>query len=247
MACLAFCHMLCRLEIKIPHGHHGSSTNRMRPQRLTKPYRGHSDLSHGFTLVEVMLATLFLAILTVGMLTGITFASRTTRLNGNAMAAKNIAQGYFEAMAIDDFADVGPANYPDIDYNSNPPVWLDEALNIRCRVQFKFKGFGTLENATASNLTDTNMQWEPNEWAGDVVCLVSGQGAGQFVTIDSNTLNTLHLLENLDVVPNNGTKYMINNGKTVEITTTWQYMGKEYSQTIESLVVNYRNSANLGF
>jgi hypothetical protein len=39
---------------------------------------------------------------------------------------------------------------------------------------------------------------------------------------------------------------MINNGKTIEITTTWQYRGKEYSQTIESLVVNYRGE-ELGF
>ncbi|HNY27766.1 MAG TPA: hypothetical protein PKH31_10330, partial [Candidatus Sumerlaeota bacterium] len=50
------------------------------------------------------------------------FASRLTRLSSNAIAAKNIAQGFFEKMAIDEFKNVGPTNYPDIAYSSNPPL-----------------------------------------------------------------------------------------------------------------------------
>jgi hypothetical protein len=42
-------------------------------------------------------------------------------------------------------------------------------------------------------------------------------------------------------------KYLINNGKTVQITTTWEYMGQEYSQTIRSLIVNRKNTKELGF
>ena len=203
--------------------------------------------SIGFTLVEVMVASLMLALLSVAMFTGSTFASRMARINSNAIAAKNVAQGYFERMAIDNFANIGPTQYPDINYDSVPPVWLDRAMDIRCRIQFSFKGFGTLTNASANSLTDSNSIWETDEWAGDMVYLISGAGAGQFAQINTNTPSTLQLATALAVAPLAGAKYMINNGKTVEITTTWRYLGKEYSQTIESLVNNYRNSSNFGF
>ncbi|NQU45255.1 hypothetical protein HQ520_18385, partial [bacterium] len=133
---------------------------------------------------------------------------------------------------------------------SDPPVWLDQALDIRCKVEFVFKGFGTLTQGDANSLTDSSATWsteDSGEWAGDVVYLVSGPGAGQFAEIASNSATALQLSTALVYPPAAGTKYMVNHGKTVEITTTWEYMGKEYFQTIESLVINYRNSSDWGF
>ena len=218
----------------------------MRKILLHEDHCGRSSRS-GFTLVEVMFAMAILAFLALGILSALTFASHMTRLNTNAIAAKNIAQGYFEKMAIDEFRDIGPTHYPDIDDDSNPPQYLDHAMDIRCRVQFAFKGFGTITNASTSNLTDSAVNWQSNEWAGDTVFIVSGQGASQFEQIASNSASTLSLADTLAVAPYPGAKFMINNGKTVEITTTWEYRGRQYSATVESLIVNYRNSAQLGF
>lgn len=241
---------LPRNSLEVETGHETGKTNTgydMKRVSLISRKLITDRSSAGFTLVEVMVAAVLLVILAVAMLTTMTVASQMTRLNCNAIAAKNIAQGYFERMAIDDFADVGPTLYPDIDYDSNPPVWLDQALNIRCKVTFKFKGFGTLENSSANNLTDAKADWDKDEWSGDTVFLISGTGAGQFAIIDFNTPNTLHLAGSLAVAPKKGTKYLINHGKTVEITTTWLYLGKQHTQMIESLIINYRNSPNLGF
>ena len=66
-------------------------------------------------------------------------------------------------------------------------------------------------------------------------------------TVAFNTPNTLHLEEALTYAPHQSTRYMINNGKTVEVTTSWTYRGREYRQTVESLVVNGRNAGSLGF
>lgn len=194
----------------------------------------------GFSLVEVMVAAALLAAIAMSILATMTYASQVTRLNGYAITAKNIAQGFFERMQIDNFENVSAENYPDIEYDSNPPVWLDQALGIRCQVRFRFTGFGEITNASANNLTDNNMGWEKDEWNGNTVFLTEGQGAGQFAEIDFNTPNTLHLVGSLEIAPKKGTKYMINNGKTVQITVSYVFRGKTYSQAISSLIIDRR-------
>ncbi len=200
----------------------------------------------GFSLVEVLVAMALLLLMSASVISAFVFASRLSRLSSNAIAAKNIAQGFFEKMAIDEFKNVGPTQYPDIEYDSVPPLWLDRAVDIRCKVQFEFSGFGTIENGSANNITDAKALWEHNQWVGDTLCIVSGPGMGQMATIETNTPNTIHHTD-LTYAPKKGAKYLINNGKTVQITTTWEYMGKEYSQTIRSLIVNRKNTKDLGF
>jgi len=198
-------------------------------------------------LVEVLVAMALLLLMSGSVISAFIFASRLTRLSSNAIAAKNIAQGFFEKMAIDEFKNVGPTNYPDIAYSSNPPLWLDRADDIRCKVHFSFSGFGTVTNGSANNITDNAAGWEIDQWVGDTLCIVSGPGMGQTAVITSNTPNTIHHTD-LDTAPKKGAKYLINNGKTVQITTTWEYMGKEYSQTIRSLIVNRKNNTeDMGF
>ena len=80
-----------------------------------------------------------------------------------------------------------------------------------------------------------------------MIYLISGAGAGQFAGITGNTESTLNLSETFRFAPDPTTRYMINNGKTVEITTTWEFRGKSYSESIESLIINHRNDADLGF
>ena len=77
--------------------------------------------TRGFSLIEVMIAIAILAIMIFSMISSMVFSARATRFNTNSIAAKNVAQGYFERMAIDTFANVGSAQYPDVDYDSNPP------------------------------------------------------------------------------------------------------------------------------
>ncbi len=204
-------------------------------------------LRYGFSLLEVVISITLLVLISVSIITSLMYSYRITRINTNAIAAKNIAQGFFEKMAIDTFANVGTVHYPNINYDNDPPVWLDEAMNMSCRVEFAFKGFGTTEAGSLTSLVDNDTNWETNEWAGDTVYLVAGKGISSFAPIISNSVHTLHLGDTLAVAPDTTTKYMINNGKTVEITTTWEYCGKSYSQTIESLTVNYRGDSNLGF
>lgn len=211
----------------------------MFPLRRRQPERGLS-------LLEAMIAGAILAFVSVTTISGMIYSSRASRLNTNSIAAKNIAQGFFERMAIDRFNNVGPNAYPNIAYNDPNPVYLDESMGIRCRVDFAFKGFGLAESGSATSLRDDDANWETDEWAGDTVYLVDGYGAGQFALIRSNTSNQLNFDSSILFPPDSTTKYMVNNGKTVEITTTWQYMGKTYTSTIESLVINSRNEP-LGF
>jgi len=212
-----------------------------------------AERGRGFTLTEVMVSVAILAFITTAAITSLTFSARATRINANAIAAKNIAQGFFERMNADAFANVGPTNYPNIGYSSNPPVYLDEGMNIKCAVSFGFKGYGVLTAASTKNrLVCTSPSggspgWNSGEWAGDTVYLVSGTGVGQYSSIASSDADSLTLDPALAFSPDETTRFMINNGKTVEVATTWEYLGREYSQTISSLIINYRDADDFGF
>lgn len=202
----------------------------------------------GFSLAELIVAIGLLASLALTVGSAMAYASRTARLNGHAITAKNIAQSFLERMLVDDYENIGPAGYPDIDFGADPSVWLDHAPAIPCKIEFEFKGFGRLlENSSVNNLTDANALWERDEWAGDLVYLLEGPGAGQFVKVRGNTANTLHLDSRLKVKPGKGTKYMISHGKTVKVTATWKYLGQEHSQSVESLIVDFRNGGRIDF
>lgn len=207
--------------------------------------------TRGLSLVEVVISAFILAFISISIISAIGYSSRATRINSNALAAKSIAQSYIEKMAVDSFTSVSAQNYPDIS-ETDDTVWLDQGLGIRCGVSFRFKGFGRIDDGCSANqviarLEPWHASWKENEWAGDTLYLVEGKGMGQFATIQSNTADQLTLSKNLLIIPDSTTRYMINSGKTVEITTTWHYRNrKAHTQKIESLIVNYRNE-DIGF
>lgn len=213
----------------------------------------HRNNVSGFSLIEVIIASVILTLISVCLLVSLIQSSHAARINSNAFSAKNITQSYFERMALDRFDNVNPpvtasgyvapkGGYPTIEYDSANPVYLDKALNIRCKVEFKFKGTGVAESGSVNTLQDTQANWVTDEWAGSILYIVSGKGAGQFAPITSNNANTITCGSNFVIAPAAGSGFMINNGRTVEITTYWQYRGKEHHQTVRSLITNDRNN-----
>lgn len=197
-----------------------------------------------FTLIEVMVAMMLFVAFSLSMIGSILFASKATRLNSNAIAAKNVAQGLFEQMAADNFNNVTAANYPDIPFGTGA-IYLDESLGIECSIDYEIKGYGIATSGTSTTLTDSSIPgddspevWTDDEWIGDVVFFIDGAGQGQFSTITDNDSNTL-TFDSVSSPPGNGTVYLINKGKTIEITTRWIYRGRPepYQQTIESLII----------
>ncbi|MCX8037386.1 MAG: prepilin-type N-terminal cleavage/methylation domain-containing protein [Candidatus Sumerlaeia bacterium] len=193
----------------------------------------------GFSLLEILIALPILALVSMALVSGTVFASRLSRIVCNQVAAKNIAQSYFERMAIDDFDDVTPANYPSVTLATSPPLYLDSVRRTRCTVDIVITGYGRAESGSASSITDTDASWTPNEWTGNTVLLIGGRGRGQRAQITGNSNNTLNLNAKLNPTPDATTWYAINGGKTVRITTRWSYLGKEYRARIESLVINW--------
>ncbi len=228
-----------------------------------------------FSLVEVVIAMGILALLTLSIISSITFSSRATRLNSNRSTAKNIAQGILEDMMADNFWSVGGPNEIDSTgvagayvtiptpapgatppYANPTPVWIDQALGIATRVTYKFSGFGVAESGSTTTLVDnyrvnaagtqisgTAPNWQPGEWVGSQIYIVAGTGSGQFSTITANTANTLTFSPALLIACDSTSVYMINGGKTVTITTEWSYLGNNYIQTLEGMVVNTRGTS----
>jgi len=201
--------------------------------------RFRRDSEPGFSLLEILIALPILAIVSLALVSVVTFASRISRIVSNQVAAKNVAQSYFERMAIDDFSRVTKDNYPSVTLDSSPVLYLDHVRKTRCSVDIEITGYGTADAGSANSLVDTDAGWKANEWTGNVLFLLSGQGYGQRGTIKSNTANTLTVDGALNPAPTSGTKYAINGGKTVRVETNWKYLGKSYREKIESLVVDW--------
>lgn len=51
--------------------------------------------------------------------------------------------------------------------------------------------YGTATSGTTTTLVDNNKRWKVNQWAGKRLLITGGTGAGQELTITSNTLTTL--------------------------------------------------------
>ena len=208
--------------------------------RGTGPGVGRGRLrGGGFSLLEIATALPILAFVSLAVVSAIVFASRASRIVANQIAAKNIAQSFFERMAIDEFTSVTLANYPSITLNSSPPLYLDFVRGSKCAVDIVITGYGYADSGTATTLVDNDAAWQPNEWVGNTVFLVHGQGRGQRRRIINNTAHTLVLDSDLSPPPASNTYYLINGGKTVRITTRWRYLGKDYRARIESLVIDW--------
>jgi type II secretory pathway pseudopilin PulG len=193
----------------------------------------------GFSLTEVLIALPILAFVALAFVTSMIYASRVSRITTNQIVAKNIAQSYFERMAIDDYGDVTPANYPSVTMETSPPLYLDRIRGTRCTVNIEISGYGTAENGGSNSLTDNNATWRVNQWAGNTLLITGGRGRGHRTSIVSNTATTLNLADSLDPAPGAGSEFIINGGKTVRITTQWAYLGKTYAAGIESLVIDW--------
>ncbi|MCX7044476.1 MAG: prepilin-type N-terminal cleavage/methylation domain-containing protein [Candidatus Sumerlaeota bacterium] len=202
----------------------------------------------GFTLIEVAIAAAVLTLVSISLISSYIYSSRATRLNTNFILAKNLAHSYFEKMMIDKFADVNPSNYPNVDRaaSTSNTVYIDQALGIKASVTFVFKGFGRASGGGGSSLTQSDQTWVANEWKNNTLYIVDGLGRGAYRTIAGNSANSLTLGGAAIPSLNGTTRYMINNGKTIEITITWDYMKRAYSSSTRSLVVNRYNDPNLG-
>jgi hypothetical protein len=69
--------------------------------------------------------------------------------------------------------------------------------------------FGTAESGDSSTLTDNDKNWASNQWAGKVLVIIAGTGAGQVRKITSNTATSLTVDSNFLITPDNTSQYVI--------------------------------------
>ena len=79
-----------------------------------------------------------------------------------------------------------------------PTISLEN--NQQCDHQFILEG--QVSSATAGSLTDLKKNWPINIWAGKILTLIDGLGAGQSVRVASNTANKIFLASNWLTIPN---------------------------------------------
>src|SRR4030042_5186432 len=85
---------------------------------------------------------------------------------------------------------------------------------------------GTASSGSSTTLTDSTKYWAINEWAGRVVNIIGGTGAGQKKTILSNTATELTVSAVWTIDPDNTSEYSITTVFNGEYTNPPDMSGK---------------------
>ncbi|NUP89273.1 MAG: hypothetical protein HUU25_05565 [Candidatus Sumerlaeia bacterium] len=197
----------------------------------------------GISLVSTMVGIVLVAGLLITNAATLIYTARTSRIVSYRLAARNVAQGVYERMIADLYTNVTPANYPSVASSEASAPVLDSLNNLRAGLTIEIQGDQQVTSATASSITVTGANWEPNRWAGNVVCLTAGRGFGQRALITGNTPDTLNVSllgmgqPTFVITPDATTQFAINGGKMVRITASFQDRGRTYTETLTGLVV----------
>lgn len=206
----------------------------------------------GVTLVELLVSTGLLALLAMSFMLGVAYNARALDGNRRVMEALQVAQYYEGLIHGSDFSRFGR---PDLDENEweaqfseDQTHTIDDGVSrpFTYTVSFRHVGWGDVSNAGSTtlrrNFADGEEQWITDEWAGQYVVITRGRGEGQIMRVLSNTSNTLNVTQDISgatsipwtIVPDNTSRFFINNGKTVHMTVTWEGMrpGMEIRRTI---------------
>lgn len=195
----------------------------------------------------MLLATVFgaalIALLILTNIASLVYSARSARILSYRLAARDVVQGVLEQMYADAFEDVDPANYPSLDASDPGAPVLDSLQDMRCAITIEIEGEREVTSATPNSVTVNGADWEPNRWVGNTVFVTGGPGLGQRALITANTADTLttSLIGYSQTTwvsqPTSSSRIMINGGKMVSVTATFDFRGTTYTETVEGLVV----------
>lgn len=198
----------------------------------------------GLTLVEIMIALIIAAVASIAFMTSIVVMLHQTAENRRHALGVQMAE-YYQSLALAaSYHRIGTASVEDTDFEflfthtaDNPLEVLSDSSHpdrsLAYRVWFEVTGFGEVSSASSSSLTaalPAGQQWNVNEWQNNYLTITQGRGRGQIMRIVSNTANTLSLTADLTgantsqgfrIVPDDTSRFVINNGKTVRIAISW--------------------------
>jgi len=208
------------------------------------------------TIIEVTIALSLLLIVTLSSFSAMTLSARGGRYSQGELYATELINRTIEDLrssAISGgFARLGTNQAPESkflaaqNYTMNPSAVNNYNLNFS--VTCNFMGAGTIAAAAATTLTanfPANFPaWTANQWTGHLAMITSGNGRGQIAYIVSNTATTLTICQNLDgtggggwyVTPAAGDSYLIDNGITVQIVSSWTQRATQRSLTRTALI-----------
>ncbi|MFZ2970890.1 MAG: hypothetical protein WA063_07125, partial [Minisyncoccia bacterium] len=66
-----------------------------------------------------------------------------------------------------------------------------------------------VDSATVAAITDSDKNWVEDEWEDGTISIISGTGAGQERTVESNTQNEIEISANWAVTPDNTSEYEV--------------------------------------
>lgn len=208
--------------------------------------------ARGFTLIEAIIALSILLLVSLSFFASLLASSRSAQVGRANIYAIQLMDRILEELRAADFDNLGNTvtGAAENRFNSNQTFNLQiaNAVNLPYTVSCKFLGFGTVASATATSLTPNfpanYPAWTTDQWKGRAVVVTDGVAKCCMAYVNSNTANTLTISRNLDgsggggwwTTPVAGDTYLIDNGKSVQVTITWTVARKAFTMTRTTLI-----------
>lgn len=197
----------------------------------------------GISLVSTMIGVTLVTLLLVTNAATLIYAARSARVMSYRMATRNVIQGILERMYAYPYDQVTQANYDTWVANDSSVRVIDGVNNLMCNLTIEIEDEHQVSSGSTSSVTVTGAGWDINRWQGDTVFITAGPGRGQRALILSNTADTLttQLIgfgqPQWVVQPTAASRILINGGKTVRVTASFDLQGQTYNEAVEGLVV----------
>jgi prepilin-type N-terminal cleavage/methylation domain-containing protein len=201
---------------------------------------GKSQHRSGFTLVEVVIAMVIVAVTSIGFVASVIFSSRQSATNTDHLYAIQLAAKYGAMVRASNFTRLGDtttsAGAYERQFLSPLTTHVDDQYpnsTTAFTVRVLFSGWGTVRSATPNTLTANlpagQQPWGAGEWVGHYVVIAKGTGRTQVMRITANTGGTLTVTSDLTgatagnwtQTPDTTSQFYINNGKTARIAVSW--------------------------
>lgn len=207
----------------------------------------------GFSLLEVLVASVVLVVITLSFILSLVYAGRASALSALETSAAHLLQGRLEAIRADEFDSITPARYQDVLTSSPNPIFLDAEERVPVTITYDILSTFSVSSATNTSITVTgipvnrmrNGEFVADEFKGNVLTIVSGTGMTLSAWIKSNTATDFQVTgdltgqtsQDLELCPDSSSVVQLNHGKVVRVRLSWFMGNREYTREISTLVL----------
>ena len=208
--------------------------------------------TRGFTLVECVVASFVLLIVSLSFILSLIYSLRASTLAALETSATHLVQGEIERIRSMPYETISAANIPDTN-NGGLQTYLDGEQRVPVTLEYDFLSTFSVTSSTGATATVSEIpsnafrqnQFKSDEWAGHNLVVIAGTGYGQRAYIKGNTDTQFTITTDTTgktdrewyTRPDNTSIVQLDTGKLVTVRAKYALNSRELYREVQTLVL----------